>query len=43
MPPNPNGQITVGSSWAFQYWYRDPGFGSAGFNFSDGLWVTFCD
>ncbi|MDP6519666.1 MAG: hypothetical protein QF411_07185, partial [Planctomycetota bacterium] len=41
-PPQPSGQITAGSTWNFQFWYRDPTFGTAGFNFSDGLEVTFC-
>ncbi|MDP6369567.1 MAG: hypothetical protein QF615_08160, partial [Planctomycetota bacterium] len=41
-PPSPSGQITPGSSWNFQFWFRDPGFGNAGYNLSDGLSVTFC-
>lgn len=41
-PPHPNGEIHPGSTWYFQFWYRDPGAGGAGFNFSDGLSVTFC-
>jgi hypothetical protein len=37
------GQITAGSTWFFQFWYRDPaGPGGTGFNLSDGLNVTFC-
>jgi gingipain R len=36
------GQITPGSTWYFQFWYRDPAGGGAGFNLSDGLEVTFC-
>jgi len=35
------GQITAGSTWNFQNWYRDPMGGGAGFNLSDGLSVTF--
>ena len=37
------GQVTPFSTWNFQYWYRDPftQVGS-GFNFSNGLSVTFC-
>ncbi len=41
-PPQPSGQITVGSRWNFQCWYRDPSGGPSGFNFSDGLSVRFC-
>jgi len=26
----------------FQFWFRDPLGGPAGFNFSDGLEVEFC-
>ncbi len=39
--PGPN-QISEGSTWNFQYWYRDPLDGGAGYNLSDGLEVTFC-
>lgn len=35
------GQITAGSTWRFQFWYRDPAAGGAGFNLSDGLEATF--
>ncbi len=41
-PPQVSGQITVGSTWSFQFWYRDPGFGGAGFNLSNALEATFC-
>lgn len=41
-PPAPIGQITPGSSWNFQFWFRDPGVGTAGYNLSDGLSITFC-
>ena len=41
-PPQAAGQITVGSTWNFQFWYRDPGFGGAGSNLSNGLEATFC-
>jgi len=34
------GEITAGSSWNIQAWFRDPE-GSSGFNLSDGLSVTF--
>ena len=35
--------ITPGSTWRFQFWFRDPaGPGGSGFNLSDALRVTFC-
>ncbi|MDP6761963.1 MAG: hypothetical protein QF860_03745 [Planctomycetota bacterium] len=40
-PAFPAGQITVGSTWYFQVWYRDPA-GPAGFNLTDALAVEFC-
>lgn len=40
-PPDPAGQVSIGEEWYYQLWYRDPGFGSAGYNFSDGLAVTW--
>ena len=41
-PPQLAGQITPGSTWSFQFWYRDPlGPGGAGFNFSDALRASF--
>jgi choice-of-anchor B domain-containing protein len=36
------GAIVSGSTWKFQFWYRDPAGGGTGFNLSDGLSVTFC-
>ncbi|MFT4541666.1 MAG: hypothetical protein ACI835_004127 [Planctomycetota bacterium] len=36
----PEAQIIGGSTWNFQYWYRDPGQG-AGMNTSDGLSASF--
>jgi hypothetical protein len=36
-----SGEITPGSTWYFQLWYRDPGSGSWGFNLSNGLASTF--
>jgi hypothetical protein len=30
-----------GSSWNFQFWYRNPAAGGPGFNLSDGLHVDF--
>jgi len=35
--------IAAGQTWKFQFWYRDPTFGTAGVNLTDGLSVTFCD
>jgi hypothetical protein len=35
------GFLTPGTTTKFQYWYRDPSGGSAGFNLSDGLSVSF--
>jgi hypothetical protein len=42
-PPQPAGQITAGSTWFFQFWYRDPAGGGAGFNLSDAVEASFCD
>ncbi len=36
------GMIVPGSTWNFQYWYRDPAGGGSNFNLSDGLSITFC-
>lgn len=36
------GQVHPGSTWNFQYWYRDPAGAGSGFNLSDGLRVVFC-
>ena len=36
------GVISPGTLRNFQLWYRDPAFGTAGFNTSDALEVTFC-
>jgi hypothetical protein len=43
-PPTGSGpaEITPGSTWNFQFWYRDPSGGPAGFNTSSGLRVSFC-
>jgi len=38
----PGNTITPGSTWNFQYWYRDTMAGMSGFNTSDGLNVEFC-
>ena len=40
-PSGGAGQILGGSTWNFQYWYRDAAAGGQGFNFSDGLSVMF--
>lgn len=37
-----SGAATVGESANFQYWFRDPSFGTAGYNTSDALQVTYC-
>jgi hypothetical protein len=34
--------ISAGDLWRFQFWYRNPAGGGAGFNLSDGLAVSFC-
>lgn len=39
--PPAAGRLVPGSSWNFQFWYRDPTGGPSGFNLSDGLHVTF--
>lgn len=41
-PPQANGQITSGSTWYFQYYYRDPAAGGVAFNTSDAVVLTFC-
>ncbi len=40
-PPAPDA-ITAGSTWRFQFWYRDPTGGPAGSNLSDALLGIFC-
>lgn len=42
-PPLPVSMITVGSTWFFQAWFRDPAAGGSNFNTSDGLQVTFAE
>ena len=36
--------IAPGSTWNFQFWFRDPNGGppDAGFNLTDGISITFC-
>ncbi len=36
------GQAVPGQTSRWQFWYRDPAAGGAGFNLSDGLRVTYC-
>jgi hypothetical protein len=36
------GALQPGSAWCFQFWYRDPLGGPAGFNLSDALEVSLC-
>lgn len=36
------GQITPGSTWCFQFWFRDWAAHGTGSNLSDGLELTFC-
>ncbi|MCP3913947.1 MAG: hypothetical protein GY711_00145 [bacterium] len=35
------GRIEAGSTYHFQFWYRDPVGGPVGYNFSEGLSITF--
>ncbi len=41
--PVPGGSILMGETWNFQFWYREVKGVGAGYNFSDGLQVYFCD
>ncbi|MCB9915082.1 MAG: hypothetical protein H6828_08025 [Planctomycetes bacterium] len=43
LPPASSGAgaFAAGSTFHFQYWYRDPAAGGAAFNLSDGLTATF--
>lgn len=41
-PASPASLITAGSTWNFQFWYRDQAGGGAGFNLSNGSSATFC-
>ena len=40
-PPTAGTQITPGSTWNFQAWFRDPAAGGGLFNLSDGLSISF--
>jgi len=40
-PPSEAGRILPGSTWKFQFWYRDPQAIGGSFNLSDGLSATF--
>jgi hypothetical protein len=40
-PPSSAGQITGGTTWYFQHWHRDPGFGSAQFNLTNAHAISF--
>lgn len=37
------GSVTPGSTWKFQFWFRNAAAGGANFNLSNGLSVTFCN
>ena len=39
--PPAAGRLVPGSTWSFQFWFRDPPGGAAGFNLSDAVRVTF--
>jgi hypothetical protein len=41
-PPQASGTITAGSTWNFQFWYRDPTAGGAYYNLTDGTSALFC-
>ena len=40
-PPGPAVQLTAGSTWNFQAWFRDPSGGGAFFDLSDAISVNF--
>jgi hypothetical protein len=40
-PPVAANQITAGSQWNFQFWYRDNHSSNAGFNLTDAMALTF--
>ncbi|MFT7680420.1 MAG: hypothetical protein ACI8QC_004426 [Planctomycetota bacterium] len=41
-PPLAGAQITVGSTWSFQFWYRDPAAAATGSNLTDAIEAVFC-
>ncbi|MCP3917651.1 MAG: hypothetical protein GY711_19060 [bacterium] len=41
-PPDPAAQILPGSTWNFQFWYRDAAGGPSGSNLSSAIEVQFC-
>ncbi|MEM9801217.1 MAG: S8 family serine peptidase [Planctomycetota bacterium] len=41
-PPLPIAQVTPGSTWNFQFFFRDLAAGGGNANLTDGLSVTFC-
>jgi hypothetical protein len=41
VPPLLAGQITAGSTWHFQCWFRDPAAGGSFYDLSEGLSLTF--
>ncbi|MEM8709795.1 MAG: hypothetical protein AAGG01_02495 [Planctomycetota bacterium] len=42
MPPVPAAEITAGSTWNFQHFYRDIQPGGSGLNFSNAVEIRFC-
>jgi hypothetical protein len=41
-PPAEAGRVDPGSTWQFQFWFRDPAAGGSGWNLTDALEITFC-
>lgn len=39
---SPANVITAGSTWNFQFWFRDAAAGGSNFNLTDGINVQFC-
>ncbi len=37
------GAVVSGVTWNFQFWYRDPVAGGAGFDFSQAVQISWCD